>query len=292
MLFFAWIARFAVGHDDALLSEGLHHGCQERDPPDGDSQATSGSTFFSVNPKLAEDLSNAGTVKWSGTSVADANDLILDSLGTPVINTGTFTLDGGTKGDAGQYGGELFIMNRDIASNQVSFYQTSGSLNFQNGATLGVQYGYYQSAGSLQSDSTSGNNLRSGVSADGDIDVAGGNVIVDTVANTVSTLTFSASTVELNGELQVSGLTQGGLSKQSDQLNCGSATVTFGTNSTLTVGTTGNGGLGINNSWTVLTFGPNNGGKDWAVVNVPPGSGMTEKTSNNNSGTNNTVVSN
>jgi hypothetical protein len=23
-----------VGHEDALLSEGLHHGCQERDPPD------------------------------------------------------------------------------------------------------------------------------------------------------------------------------------------------------------------------------------------------------------------
>ncbi len=36
MLFFARIARFAVGHDDALLSEGFHHGCQERDPPDGD----------------------------------------------------------------------------------------------------------------------------------------------------------------------------------------------------------------------------------------------------------------
>ena len=38
MLLFTRIARFAVGHEDALLSEGLHHGCQERDPPDGDEQ--------------------------------------------------------------------------------------------------------------------------------------------------------------------------------------------------------------------------------------------------------------
>ncbi|HEY7327870.1 MAG TPA: hypothetical protein VH592_09535, partial [Gemmataceae bacterium] len=34
VLLFLRIARFAVGHEDALLSEGLHHGCQERDPPD------------------------------------------------------------------------------------------------------------------------------------------------------------------------------------------------------------------------------------------------------------------
>jgi hypothetical protein len=34
MLLFVRIALFAVGHDDALLSEGLHHGCQKRDSPD------------------------------------------------------------------------------------------------------------------------------------------------------------------------------------------------------------------------------------------------------------------
>ncbi|HEY7326107.1 MAG TPA: hypothetical protein VH592_00600, partial [Gemmataceae bacterium] len=38
VLLFLRIARFAVGHEDALLSEGLHHGCQERDPPDRHSQ--------------------------------------------------------------------------------------------------------------------------------------------------------------------------------------------------------------------------------------------------------------
>ena len=35
LLFFARIARFALGHENALLSEALHHGGQERDSPDG-----------------------------------------------------------------------------------------------------------------------------------------------------------------------------------------------------------------------------------------------------------------
>jgi hypothetical protein len=33
--FLPLVPRFAVGHDDALPLKALHHGSQERDPPDG-----------------------------------------------------------------------------------------------------------------------------------------------------------------------------------------------------------------------------------------------------------------
>lgn len=163
-------------------------------------------------------------------------------------------------------GGTLSIIRSDALTNNVSYYQTSGSLNLTNNAEVSCGDGYYQSVGSITSDATpcalsSGNN-------DGDINIAGGQVTVDNVANSVSTLTFLSSTVEIAGIITVSGLTTGGNSERSDQLICKGA-VTLGAGSSLNVGTTGAGGLGIGNQWTVMTYASISG--KWGSWTVPPG---------------------
>src|SRR5205807_2001527 len=48
LLFFARIARFARGHDVALLSRALHHGRQERCSPDGHEEPAVGLAYGRV----------------------------------------------------------------------------------------------------------------------------------------------------------------------------------------------------------------------------------------------------
>lgn len=124
-------------------------------------------------------------------------------------------------------GGTLTILNSDPITGDVGYMQTSGGLNLTNNAQVTCIKGYYQSGGNVTSDATPCK-LNSGATGNGDIDIDGGIVTVDNVANSVSTLTFIASTVEIWGEIDVSGLTQnGGKSMRSDQLICQGATVTL-----------------------------------------------------------------
>lgn len=218
-----------------------------------------------------EILKNNGTVTWSGTSMASGKQAIIDGIGAPVLNLGTFNADGGTKGVNGAVGGQLVISGNDAKTNDVGFDMTSGSVNLTNGATLAVSSNYYQFWGSLTSDATVCT-LDTGFRSPGDINIAGGKVVVDNVAGTVSTLKFIASTVEIDGEIDVSGLMTGGKSTQCDLLDCSGATVSLETNSALVVGTTGNGQLGTGNRWTVMQYAsldPNN--DTWGVPpSVPP----------------------
>jgi hypothetical protein len=216
----------------------------------------SGNAFLSAQQNnAAEYLFNQGAVTWTGTAVASGQQGLWDAIDAPVLNTGTFTVDGGTQGIANAVGATLDISGSDVELAGNSFYQASGPLNLQNGASLNCFQGYYQSGGQISSDSSVCALGSTGDGATGVVNIAGGKVIVDTVANTVGPLKFQATSVEFNGELDLSGLLTGDNGTQSDILNCGTATVTFGPNSFLNVGTTGNGNLGTGNRWTVMTYG-------------------------------------
>ena len=235
------------------------------------SGATSGGTYLSAFANDAgEVLKNSGTVSWTGIAVASGNSAIKDTINAAVYNAGTFNADGGTKGNNTDVGGELDVTSWDSTTNSDGFDMVSGSVNLTNGATLDVGYNYYQAGGSLTSDS-SAVTLYTGIpgSRAGDIAIDGGSVTVDTVANTVGTFYFSSSTVEINGQINVSGLTTGGNSTQSDRLSCGRAAVTLEAHSYLNVGTTGSGSLGKSNNWTVMTYGSYK--NSWGGINVPAG---------------------
>ena len=232
-----------------------------------DSANPVGSTYLSGDGQAGEYLNNQGTVNWYGTAVAAGKTAIVDDLSVPVAN-GTFNANGGSGGDTTMVGGQLLISGSDALTNNVGFYQTAGGLNLTNNAQVVCRKGYYQSGGAITSDATPCA-LSSGQNNDGDINIAGGQVTVDNVANSVSTLTFLASTVEIGGSINVSGLTTGGNSNRSDQLICQGATVTLGAGSSLNVGTTGTGGLGTGNQWTVMTYASING--SWGSWTVPPG---------------------
>jgi hypothetical protein len=214
-----------------------------------------------------EYLNNAGTVAWTGTAVATPQQTIVDGIGTPVLNTGTFNADGGTKGVTTVVAGVLLVSNKDAATNNVSFDQTTGTFNLTNGAGVTVSQGYYQSGGSLTSDASTCN-LTAGVKANGDINIFNGQVVVDTVPNSVGTLQFIASTVEIDGVIELNGQTvQGGKSNLCDLLDCGNATVTLGADSALDVGTTGTAPLGTGNQWLAMKYGSLGG--SWGMVVVP-----------------------
>ncbi|MHB1423768.1 MAG: autotransporter outer membrane beta-barrel domain-containing protein [Gemmataceae bacterium] len=219
-------------------------------------------------------LSDAGTVNWNGTAVSSGNNAIVDSIGLPVLVTGTFNADGGTKGVSSSLGGQLQVKGQDAKTANVGFQMTGGQVNLKNGAFLIVPLNYNQTGGALSSDNSLCT-LQTGTDNNGDINIAGGSVTVDTVANTVNALVFTANTVELNGTLNVNGLTLGGMSLQADLLNCGSATVTLQSNSKLVVSTTGTGSLGGGNQWTVMGYGSIKG--SWGSPPTVP-AGMTAST--------------
>jgi hypothetical protein len=215
-----------------------------------------------------EYLNNAGTVTWNGTAVPFAQQAIIDGIGAPVLNTGTFNLDGGTKGDPTAVGGQLLVSGSDAATNNVGFDMTSGAVNMTNTALLAVTNNYYQSGGSLTTDNSKCT-LETGANFNGDINIAGGKVVVDNIPNSVGTLVFRADTVEINGEIDVNGQTQqGGKSTTCDLLDCSQvATVTLQANSFLNVGATGTAPLGTGNQWTVMTYGSIV--NSWGKVSVP-----------------------
>lgn len=218
------------------------------------SGATKGGTFITTALNSTDsDLLNLGTVTWNGTGVGSGNP-VTDILDASVYNTGTFNANGGQGGDPNTVAGVLHLTHYTTQTNDVGFYMTSGALKLTNGASLAIDYGYYQSGGSLTSDASTCQ-IMAGSTGDGDINIAGGNVQVDTVADSYATLKFKSSTVEINGEIDVSGLTQGGFSSKCDVLNCGNADVNLGTNSYLNVGTTGSQSLGTGNRWTVMMYG-------------------------------------
>lgn len=219
-------------------------------------QATQGAAFLTAaTENSGEYLKNQGTVTWNGTAVASGKGALADTLAAPVLNTGTFTVDGGTNGNNSAVGAILDVIGYDsVNTYSASFDQSQGSLNIQNGAEIALWNNYYQTGGSLTSDSSANCVVQAGDLGQGGIDIAGGQVTVDTVANSVATLTFNADTVDFNGQLNVSGLTQGNNSTKSDQLYCKGAAVTLGTNSILNVGTTGTDPLGTGNRWTVMQY--------------------------------------
>lgn len=228
-----------------------------------------GMTYLEGDNTAGEYLNNQGTVNWYGTAVAAGNFAILDHIEVPVANTGTFNANGGSGGDTTLVGGQLEAFGLDALTNNVSFYQTNGgTLNLTNNAQVSCQKGYYQSGGSITSDATPCA-LAGSLGTTGDINIAGGQVTVDNVANSVSTLTFLASTVEIDGEIEVNGLTTGGKSTRCDQLICQGAAVTLGVESFLYVGTTGAGALGTGNRWYVMTYASIS--KPWDNWSVPQG---------------------
>lgn len=218
-----------------------------------------GKTYLTGDGKQGEYLDNQGTVNWNGIAMPAGNAAISDKIYVPVYNTGTFNANGGSGGDTTMVGGNLTIVNSDPITGDVGFMQTSGGLNLTNNAQVTCIKGYYQSGGNLTSDATPCI-LNSGATGNGDIDIDGGVVTVDNVANSVSTLTFVASTVEIWGEIDVNGLTQnGGKSTRSDQLICKGAAVTLEQSSYLLVGTTGGFPLGAGNRWSVITYASESG---------------------------------
>lgn len=230
-----------------------------------DTNTQNGSTYLSGDSTAGEYLNNQGTVKWYGTASA----AMVDTIYVPVANSGTFNADGGSGGDVNLTGGQLQIRGSDAMTDNVSYSQsTSGTLNLSNNAQMSCEKGYYQSGGSITSDATPCA-LAGSLSTTGDINIAGGQVIVDNVANSVSTLTFRANTVEIDGEIEVNGLTSGGESTRCDQLICQGAAVTLGVESFLHVGTTGAGGLGTGNRWYVMTYASIS--KPWDNWSVPQG---------------------
>jgi hypothetical protein len=127
---------------------------------------------------------------------------------------------------------------------------------------------YKQTGGTLTSDSSTCT-LESGLTGAADINIAGGKVVVDNIANSVGTLKFLAGTVEINGEIDVNGLATGGKSTQCDLLDCSNARVTLGTSSDLYVATTGIGTLGTGNQWIVMKYASITG--NWATTSYPTG---------------------
>jgi hypothetical protein len=207
-----------------------------------------------------EYLNNAGTVTWNGSPS------LTDYIALPVANTGVFKANANTSGS----GSTLKILGQDAGgTNNVSFYNNGGTFSLMNDPTVSVAYGYYQSSGSLTTDQTTCT-LQAGGMNNGDINIAGGSVTVDNVANTVGTLKFLCGTVEINGQINVDGQTlKNGQSTLCDLLDCGSAKLTLETNSFLNVGTTGGFPLGTGNRWTVMKYGSlkNSWGKP---PSVPP----------------------
>lgn len=241
---------------------------------------TQGVTFLSAKANNAgEYLSNAGTVIWTGTAVASGKPLIIDTLGAPVLNTGTFIADGGTNGNTTVDPGQLLITGQEQnKTNNVSFDQTSGTCQLRNGARVATEFGYYQSGGSLTSDFSTGNQacrLSGGIDGLGDINIAGGKVVVGLPPTPgqvgVGTLLFKASTAEINGEIDVDGETSmGGKSELCDLLDCTAVgTVTLQANSSLNVGTTGSAPLGTGNQWTVMTYPMNALKGTWTQLSYP-----------------------
>jgi hypothetical protein len=208
-----------------------------------------------------EYLNNAGTVTWNGSPS------LTDTIGLPVANTGVFKVIGNTSGS----GSTLKILDQDRANtNNVSFYNKGGTVSLTNGPTVSVAYGHYQSSGSLTTDQSTCTLQASTGYPNGDINIAGGSVTVDSVANTVGTLKFNCGTVEINGQINVDGQTlKNGKSTFCDLLDCGSAKLTLGTNSFLNVGTTGGFPLGTGNRWTVMKYGSLK--NSWGIPpSVPP----------------------
>ena len=217
--------------------------------------ATSGASFFDASASNSgEYLKNAGTMNWTGT-VGFGTQFVEDDIQAPVLNTGTFNVNGNNGGDNNAAAGILSVSGQDATNtNNVSFDQNSGSCNLSNGATLKVYEGYYQSGGTLQTTDATTCTLYA-IGKGGDINIAGGKVVVDSAANSVGILVFIATTAEINGEIDVNGLTQGGNSTTSDLLDCrGVTTVTLQANGFLNVGTTGTGQLGTGNQWTVMKY--------------------------------------
>lgn len=232
---------------------------------DNPANGQSGTQFMYGDGTAGEYLNNQGTVNWNGTATTGPA-VVMDQLQVPVLNSGTFNANGGTGGDTSMVGAVLNIQGYDEKTYVKSFYQTAGALNLTNNATVNCGSDYDQVAGSLTSDSSpctlSSNN------GTGNIYIDGGKVIVDTVANSVSTLTFTASNVDINGEIDLNGLTTGGKSNRCDLLDCSGATVTLGANSFLNVTTTGGAALGTGNQWIVMKYASING--TWGTVSVPP----------------------
>lgn len=238
---------------------------------DGPTAKNAGIAFLfsaDLNP-TSEYLSNAGTLNWNGLAVSAGDNQIWDSIAVAVLNTGTFNANGGVGGNTTLLGGVLEIEGTNAQTNNVSFYQTSGALNLTNKATVRCDVNYYQSGGQITSDATPCTLIGGGNEA-GDINIAGGKVVVDTASGNVGTLTFTSKTVEFNGELDVNGLTKnGGGSTSCDQLICTGA-VTLQSNSYLNVATTGSYGLGTGNRWYVMTYASISG--SWGNQPlVPPG---------------------
>jgi hypothetical protein len=251
-----------------------------------DSGAAAGGTFLSAqdtgNGTVGDYLNNQGTVTWTGTAVASGKNAkaIIDTMGVPVLNnTGTFKVDGGTKGNTTMVGGILFVTGQDPTNtNDVSFYNKGGALAFSNDAELDALDNFYQSAGSITSDDTGKGETGGQECAlvtgqldgkGGDINIAGGSVTVDSASASLGTLKFLSAAVEFNGVLDVSGLKTGGNSTQADLLDCSGDAVTLGTNSYLNVGTKGSQGLGTGNRWTVMMYASISG--EWTTEAYPGG---------------------
>jgi hypothetical protein len=221
--------------------------------------ATAGVRFFQAQDgsDSGEYVNNAGSLKWTGTKVNQGANQINDFINAPVLNTGTFTLDGGTGGDSTVSPGTLSITLSDKNNtNSVSFYQTAGTCFLTNNAQLFCGSGYNQTNGVLASDASTCLLVGNTGLGKGDINIAGGKVVVDSVPNSTGTLQFSAATAEINGEIDVAGLTQqGGNSTTADLFDCrGVGTVTLQANSLLNVGMTGMFPLGTGNQWTVMKY--------------------------------------
>ncbi len=223
------------------------------------SGATSGGTFVSRSISGGY-INNAGTVTWTGTPGSTKANFLIDYLTAPVLNTGTFNADGGTGGDTTLFAGQLIIEGQDATNtNNVSFCQTSGSLNLKNATAVVATSGYYQSGGSLTSGPTATGQqceLSAGLTSNGDININNGTVVVVNVANTVGTFKFAAATVEIDGVIDVNGQTfSGGNSKLCDVLDCSGAAVTLGADAALDIGVTGGFPLGVGNDWVVMKYG-------------------------------------
>jgi hypothetical protein len=215
--------------------------------------------FFGDDLQSGEYLWNEGTVTYTGQSSQTGNT---DYLGEPVLNEGTFIVNGG--GSTGT-GSTLQVATADSKTNNVSFYQDSsnGQTNISGGGTLWCYNNYTMTAGMLQT-------------TDGNTDILKVGTSGSTPVDGTATLTFGTVKIYPSGygKLQIVGTTGADV----PILNVGSVMLNFSIDlsnsnnrSQLIVGDTGGTGrvnFGYNGGTAAIALNPQGSGTvtSWDVL--------------------------
>lgn len=164
-----------------------------------------GTTFIQGDGKAGEILSNSGSVSYIGKA---ATSLVLDQIKIPVLNEGTFSIDGGYRGTMGTVGSQLNVSGTVNGTNKkVSWYQDTAAAqtNLSGGASLNALSGYTQKDGLLETLDSYKATLIVYNNGWGTVNIDGGKVAIDPNSNpfVYGSLQFDANTVNCSGEIDI-----------------------------------------------------------------------------------------